>query len=333
MPLTEQSNPYNAPVQNPTAKELLVIDQHKALYLKKIQAELELLLKPLEEKTAPQDLPISSDSISRWDKAKPIANKILYPFFLTVGLAQDAAQSFVFSTDFFLQIDFLGRIAALVLSFVYTFLESILFYAFEVSLLKSVMGLSSKEEMHSALDCYKQQVEAADAINHMLTDFLITKTTLRFTAYAQYLEIASQMNADLKTKKGQFSKPQEIPILYQLLKWGIIAFGAFSKIVGSYFMATSLLTTISLSFSLGLEGSPLTWVLFGLFALASLGLYRCMEAKSMGELVTGGQKFTDVQEQLSKFKPRTLFMDSTFFTQTHELRTSKEVRAASLKSK
>jgi hypothetical protein len=278
--------------------------------------ELKNLADELKEKLLPQVL--KNPEVPK-SKLRRRFSLMLYYFLIPFGVLQDAIGSFLFSSTLFALIPSITSPVVIAVSVLYTVLDCILFFAFEVSFLKPALGLDIKtNELGSALDIYSQKLKATIEINALITNVRLIDTAPEF--YHKHKNHALKCNQEITELKNKMGDDKE-SILKKILKWGVIGFGILSSIAGNYFMATSLLT----AFCAPLLGTPIGWGIIVLSILGGLGFYYAMGATSMINLVNPDRmKFKELKTELEKFTP----IDDRDFVKLDGLRQALEKQSA-----
>ena len=242
----------------------------------------------LKEKISPK---VSKEPEVPKSKLSRMLRLMLYYFLIPFGVLQDAIGSFLFSSTLFALIPTISSPVVIALSVLYTVLDCILFFAFEVSFLKPALGLDIKtNELGSALDIYSQKLKATIEINALITNVKLINTAPEF--YLKHKTHALKCNQEITELKNKMGDDKE-SIPKKILKWGVIGFGILSSIAGNYFMATSLLTALCAP----LLGTPIGWGIIILSILGGLGFYYAMGATSMINLVNPDRmKFKELKK-------------------------------------
>ena len=230
---------------------------------------------------------------------KRFFKKAFFSFLITFGLLEDAAGSYLYASALFTLIPGITNPVTMAMAAIFTILNCTFFYAFEVSILKEALGITSETiKMESLIDVYLQQLKITTSINQLLTTASVL--TMDHVVYENYTKLAVLFNGDLKTKQKKTGSFHE-SIPRKLLKWGVIGFGLLDSICGSYFMSTSLLAIISAP----LLGTPIGWLIISLTIIAGLGFYYAMGAKSMIQLVCPERaKYKELRKSLNEFKSK-----------------------------
>src|SRR3990167_1151581 len=110
------------------------LEAFKLGVLKELERQIKLAMGHLIE-----DIDSKSTEAS---KINDILLALIYYFLLIFGLLQDIAGSYTFASFLFALIPNVTPLTITLLSLLFTLLDSILFYAFEVSLLKDALGFT-----------------------------------------------------------------------------------------------------------------------------------------------------------------------------------------------
>ena len=221
-----------------------------------------------------------------------LLTRVFYFLILIYGSLQRAVGSYLFGSTLFLLIPHIHSIALMMLSSLFVVLDSLFFYAFDVSFLKSAINIEDKPtEIGSLNQIYVQQRQAVKAINRALR----YEVSLRFkpsecNAYSTSRDL---FNKHLLEKLKRMEEPK-LSWRMLCLEYAVIVFGAFSSITDSYFVFTLL----HLSFF-----TPLGAMLAIGFILSGLALYYGMGVKSLNKFINPDlESFQILKEKLSKFK-------------------------------
>lgn len=210
--------------------------------------------------------------------------KIAYLFCLLFGGLENGASSFLFSSNLFIAIPGVSQFALYSLISVYTLLDAILFYAFEVSFLKKALGIIATDNHDILLnETYEQQLKAVMEINSILNDKITHKWDQK--DYAVYCEAMAIFNGHL-LKKHAIMQDYVSSNLRIGLEKGVVLFGALSCVADSYFMAKTALLMLHVT----LTTSPLGFALVVGMVVACLVLYYTMRLQSMSKLLNPDRK-------------------------------------------
>ncbi len=228
-----------------------------------------------------------------------IARNIAYYFLILFGLFQDIAGSFIFGTTLFGLIPGIAQPFLTIAAIIYTALDSILFYAFEVSLLKDALGIPySSNNLEEHIDAHRQQLKLASTINDDLST--LPAVTMDPGLYEQYTTLAILFNQDLRTQDAAMSDYQE-SVSKTILKVFLVTFGALSSIAASYFWADSIMSLWAAS----IIGTPIGWAMIALTVIAGLGYYYAMGGSSMVQLVNPDyENYQELRQESAEFRDK-----------------------------
>lgn len=295
---------YNTAYENASLEELIVefrtldgdLDNQefatrKLMILQRIEQKLRVCMcRPIVSVTP--EIPEAHDY-------RQLLFKFTYQFCLVFGFFEKAAGSFLFGSTLFALIPGIGSYSLYALTIVYTLLDAILFYAFEVTLLRKSFGIIFSDQGACLLnETYAQQLKTTLVINRMLEN----RETVDWHqgTYRQYCEALKLFNRHLLNKyesMGDYTRSQTR--LY--LEYGVVMFGGLSSIADSYFIAKNALLALHISFL----SSPVVCILVVGMVVSSLVFYYAMGAKSMSKLVNPDQQsFYVLKNKLTLFQQK-----------------------------
>jgi hypothetical protein len=208
------------------------------------------------------------------------SREMLYYFVLIFGMFESIAGSYLFGSTLFSLIPGISDTVHLIASIVFTALDSILFYAFEVTLLKDSLGIPYDDtDFTQSIETYSSQLNTTITINKLLAT--IYMLDVDNVLYDQYINLTTLLNADLRIKEGEM-QPYPESTLTNILKMVVLVYGAVSNAAGSYFFSNELLKVVAAS----MVGTPLGYTLVALTMLCGLSFYYAMGCTSMINLIT-----------------------------------------------
>lgn len=223
--------------------------------------------------------------------------KIAYQFCMIFGFFEKAAGSFIFGSNLFALIPGLGHVSLYALTTIYSLLDALLFYAFEVSFLRKAMGIIFSDNGPCVLnETYSQQLAASIDINILLN----RRETCDWDpgTYRQYCEALNLINAHLLQKHETMDAYSRSEIR-MAVEYGVVLFGGLSSIADSYFMAKTAMLALHISFL----SSPLACALVVAMVVSALVFYYAMGARGMSKLVNPDRKsYNALKEGLTLFK-------------------------------
>ena len=252
---------------------------------KQLRAEYNRPIRPIARETSQ-----SSDY-------QQVLLKISYQFCMIFGFFEKAAGSFLFGSNLFALIPGIGNVSLYALTTIYSLLDALLFYAFEVSFLRKAMGIIFSDNGACVLnEIYAQQLTASIEINILLN----RRETLDWDqdTYGQYCRALELLNAHLLKKHatmGDYSRPK----IRMAVEYGVVLFGGLSSVADSYFMAKTAMLALHISFL----SSPLACALVVAMVVSALVFYYAMGARGMSQLVNPDREsYNALKEGLTLFK-------------------------------
>lgn len=210
--------------------------------------------------------------------------KVLYYILMSLGILHSAIKSYMFGSGLVALIPALSSPIRVLLSLFYVCLQTILFYGFDISLLKNRFGFSgSNTNLYRFIDTLIEQVSTINTINRLLSTVLVF--TLDDESKADYGRIVRLFNQDFQ-RKYQTLQANDRSVYRKIAIIGMVGFGIISTIAGSYFMTNSLLTF----YAANLIGTPWGWAIIALFVSIELGFYYAMGATGIINLINKDYK-------------------------------------------
>ncbi|MCR9191498.1 MAG: hypothetical protein NXI01_02425 [Gammaproteobacteria bacterium] len=290
---------YQKLSEHSNEEDKLEIEKLKLAYIQCIELhlkrDLQLLPSQLNDEEAPPREALQS-----------YCKKILYYLLMIFGTLNDAVRNYLFGSALFSLIPNLVLPIRIILSVFYIVFEAILFYGFELFLLRSALGISnSKTNAHKFLSVNIEQVRATTRINQLLMSIQVL--TLDDQLYQDYRTVVASLNDDLEVKRHSIQCYDEL-FSKKLLKASVLGFGIITNIASSYFMIHSVLTT----WAAALLGTPLGWGIIFLAILVELGFYYFMGAAGVIRLMNANHDdFKTLKNELSIFNQEHLTLFST----------------------
>lgn len=199
----------------------------------------------------------------------------LYYFLLIFGMFECVAGSYLFAAELFMLIPGISNPVFIMATLIFTILSSVLFYAFEVTFLKEVLGIPYDDtEFAQLIETYSEQLKTTITINQLLST--IHMQNVDSSTFDEYRELVTLLNKELRNKPNNMPSYPE-STLKNILNAGVLAFGALSSIAGSYFFVKSMMMMVASS----MLGTPIGWTIIALTVLSGLGYYYSMDAISM----------------------------------------------------
>ncbi len=225
------------------------------------------------------------------------ARELFYYFLLAFGLFENVAGSYLFGEALFSLIPGISNPALMITSFIFTALSSVLFYVFDVTLLKEAFGIpSSDTDLEQLIETYSIQLKTAIAINHLLST--IHMQNINALTFDEYRQLITLLNLDLRNKQAGM-EPYPESSLKNILNAAILAFGALSSIAGSYFFVNTLMMMVAAP----MVGTPIGWTIVVLTVISRLGIYYALDAISMIQLANPVfDRYDTLKKELQLFK-------------------------------
>lgn len=206
-------------------------------------------------------------------------NYILYNSLVITSLFKHSLSSFLFGITLLELIPGLSHIQSTIISILYTLLDSIIFYAIEISYLKKALNIhDDTDAVCELLETYIVQLKLVRAINQELASG--NAAMLEKDQYKAYLDCIALFNEDIKNKFSKIKDYQDSS-LKCIIKNIIVFIGAISKIAGSYFIAKSLLMTLAAS----LVGTPLGFIFIATIIFGGVGFFYVLGEHSVSKLM------------------------------------------------
>lgn len=251
----------------------------------------------------------------------------VYNSLLISSLFKHALSSFLFGITLIELIPGISHFCTIFLSILYTCLDSIIFYAIEISYLKRALHIPDDyDAVCELLENYNKQLEMVRCLYHELST--IRALQLKEIEYKSYLDYLNCIHQDLLTKLSNVSEYQE-PIHKIIIKYIIISIGTFSKIAASYFIAKSLLGTLAPT----LMGTPLGWSFIAIIIFSGTGIFYALGEHSVTKLIHPEleifnrliKNFSIFKSDIEKQKETSTLMQSKFDKSTCNVETQTEL--------
>lgn len=233
-----------------------------------------------------------------------VLKDLMFAMVVASGLFRQAMSSYLSGITLLGLIPGLSLDTLIISALIYTTLDSILYYALVVAMIKSFFKLpNSTNERAQLITLYEKEIKDVLHIHFLLG--LNPNTDL--AERDGYSKIRDRFAEDLKRKLDGFIYEEDWFV--NILKVIVITFGLFSKIAGSYFMAKSLLLQISPL----LIGTPLGYGFLLLTIVTNLVFFYSMGSMSIENLVNPNK---EAQDKLNKSFET--FVAKINFFQQHE---------------
>ena len=211
---------------------------------------------------------------------KKITGRLFYYFLLTFGLFEDAIGSYLYGSTLIGAIPGIPHPVLIV-----------------CSIMKQAFGIPlTTSKLHQLIQTHTEQVKRVTSINTLLSTLAVLP--LSDTEYDEFITLAESLNNELRLNNQKIGQYHE-SIAKKILKYAVIAFGVFTSITGSYFMATTFITACALP----LLGTPIGWALIVLTMAAGLGFFYAMGGTGMANMVNPDREhFHHLKKELAQFE-------------------------------
>lgn len=220
----------------------------------------------------------------------------LYYLLLSLGLIKNAVGSYLYANTLFALVPDISNPLLVCLSFVYLVVNSILFYAFEISFIKEALNIMDPStDLSLLIDTFSKQFKTTLVINRLLRD--MSMMFVEDATYNQYLELARLINKDLGEKHNKLGAYEESTPKY-CLRMAVLAFSGLTSVAESYFLAKSLMTANAAS----LVVTPVGWGIITLSIVVDLAFNFAMAVSSIMQLVNPDyENYQSLKKELVHF--------------------------------
>lgn len=200
---------------------------------------------------------------------------IIFYFLTILGISFNSVRNYLSASLLIATIPKLTQPVQVFMSIVFVFFQEMLFYGFEISLLRKAFDpSSSKTDLFLLIDTYIEQIQLAKEINKQLTSMLAL--SIDDNAYYQYVQFVELLNHDIQ-KKCDITNNYENSVFRKTLTIATLIIGIISSIASTYFMITTILKALAAS----IIATPLGSFIIVLAVLVDLGFYYAMGATSV----------------------------------------------------
>ena len=202
--------------------------------------------------------------------------KILFYTLMILGAILDGARNYLFGNTLISLIPNLSQPLHIILSILYIIFSVILFYGFDVAMLRNALGIADvKTDSYLVVSLNIEQLQKVAIINRWLM------LSVDDTIFQKYKQVIKVLNDDMRAKYRAIQNYEESFVI-KILKAAVLGFGIISNIAGSYFMINAILATWAAT----LVGTPLGWGIILLAISVNLGFYCAMGAASIMRLMS-----------------------------------------------
>lgn len=270
-------------------EERALLENDKTKVLSDFKQHLKGLANIQKKKKAHHEAP--SSSLFYWIKVGVLGLVSL------IGLAQGSIGGYLGANTLFSQlISSIHSAWLTVIAVAVTAINVILFTAFEIDMLKSLLGISNQSAAGKMIAEHEKQIELATKINAQIESACVVSQS-NFQEYKAMVDLSNAINSDIDIKKKTYREYVEHPIKAGI-RWFLTGCGAIMTCLSSYWAGIALLTGLSAS----LVGTPAGWAIISILTATSLILYFAMEGSSIRNMLnpTLGA-FDRVKEKLNNF--------------------------------
>lgn len=209
----------------------------------------------------------------------------IYNSLMISSLFKHSLSSFLFGVTLLELIPGISHLASIVISIIYTCLDSVIFYAIEIAYLKRALHIEDNyDAVCELLDNYRKQLKLIQFMNQELSSFLSLQLTKE--EYNAYYECLKCMNEDLEKKLSEIHEYPE-STWKMVIKYFMISIGTLSKIAASYFIAKSLLTALAAF----LIGTPWGCLFISVIVFGGTGFFYALGEHSVTRLMYPEMEF------------------------------------------
>jgi hypothetical protein len=265
----------------------------------KIEEEKLAIIEQIVVKIKQDTPPVFIVPVDEGEKETSLKKKLrraLYYTLLLFGVLEDAANGFFFGSALFALIPAISNPTLFIAAISYACIESTLFYLFDSAELKDAIGIEDPHtKLSSFIKVYSDQVKVATELNQYLG--MISSLNIESTQYARYLRFSLLVNQDLKKKYAVMCKTKET-WLKKTIRISVFAFGAISSLAGSYFMAVTIMSLLSVP----LITTPVGIMIIILTMVVGIAFHYAMDASSMTRVVNPDyEKYQTLKQDMGRF--------------------------------
>ena len=259
-----------------------LIDEFKQLA--PLQEEKKLHIIEAFEAIIKHELILKSPRLSLIEKQSDVPflvkpQEALYYLFLALGLIKNSVGSYMYGNTLFALIPGVSDPLLVFLSLIYLAVNTVLFYAFEVSFIKEALGImDASTDLSLLLDIYSKQFKTTLVINKLF--FTLPMLLVDDSTYDEYVELVTLINKDLEFKRKNMGSYQE-PTFKYYLRIGVLTFCGLTSVAESYFVANALMAAIAASLAV----TPIGWGIIMLSISVDLAFNYAMAVSSMMQMV------------------------------------------------
>ncbi len=237
--------------------------------------------------------------------------KILYYFLLILGTLQVSVRHYLFGKELIALIPCLSPTVVLILSGLYVLLNLVLYYGFEVTLLKNALGINTvNTNTHQLVFTHLEQIQRIKTMNQLLSN--ISALQLDEHTYKNYENLLAALNQDLQ-KKYTVIQSIDSSVLRQTLTFALLALGTISYMTSGYFLINTILKVLAAS----LIGTPIGYMIVTFSLFVDLGFYYAMGATGIVTLFNSDyEHYKTLKTELDSFHSE---QNHTFFKRPKDI--------------
>lgn len=248
---------------------------------------------------------------------------IIFYILTILGISFNSVRNYLSASLLISIIPKLTQPVQVFLSIVFVFFQEVLFYGFEISLLRKAFDpSSSKTDLFLLIDIYIEQIQLVKELNKQLSSMLAL--SIDDNSYYQYVELVKLLNLDIQ-RKCDLTNNYENSALRKALTAATLIIGTISSIASTYFMITTILKTLAAS----IVATPLGGFIIVLAILVDLGFYYAMGATSILKSMNAKNEHCDLlKKEVDSFQQEyscQFWRKSTYQRQRLNIKTCKDM--------
>lgn len=226
------------------------------------------------------------------------SRRIAYGILLSICLVMDGIGSFLGGQELIMLIPNVSNPMVIGIGFVFSLINSALYYSFDAAMLKQSMGLDSIDDASLHLTLDEEEIERINHINHLMRHQIAS--FIDKNHYSSFSKLTSIFNQNIIDKNQVLHKNISESAFYKTLRHIVTGLGAIMTAGFNYFMANALLTYAAPA----LVGTPIGWALISLGVGAMVIAYLATRSETMVNMLNPAiQKFKEVKNIFNQFEP------------------------------
>lgn len=237
--------------------------------------------------------------------------KILYSFLLILGTIQVSARHYLFGSALIALIPNLSPSVIMTLSGFYVLLNLLLFYGFEVALLKNALGITNANtKTNQLISTHLEQIQKIKTMNQLLSN--ISALQLDERLYKDYERLIATLNQDLQ-KKYTTVQTNDNSVYRKTLTVATLGLATISYIASGYFLINTILKALAAP----LIGTPVGFIIIFLSLFVDLGFYYAMGATGIVRMFNSdNENYKTLKTELDLFNSE---QNHTFFKRPKDI--------------